>query len=154
MASSARTWLQAPVVYITPSTTIDVASTPRAVRALISWDQASPSWPTLAVVIRASGLKRCSEYVRPCASQFCGSVSAATMRAPVTFGAIVVPAHPTRKPATSSAALIRLIVIPSERGRSRRFPPRCAGGPPPRAAPSLAQRTKIGQEWPLRAAER
>ena len=64
------TWLQAPVVYITPSTTIGVASTPRAVRLAMSCDHARPSWPTLAVVIFASGLKRCSPYVRPWLSQF------------------------------------------------------------------------------------
>src|SRR3989475_6373914 len=64
------TWLQAPVVYITPSTTIGVASTPRAVRLAMSCDHARPNWPTLAVVIFASGLKRCSPYVRPWLSQF------------------------------------------------------------------------------------
>ncbi len=36
---------------MTPSTTIGVASTPRAVRLLMSSDQARPSWPMLAGVI-------------------------------------------------------------------------------------------------------
>jgi hypothetical protein len=44
-----------------PSTTIGVASSPRAVRLLMSSDQARPSCPTFAVVIFPSGLKRCSE---------------------------------------------------------------------------------------------
>src|SRR5262245_13624418 len=140
---------------MTPSTTIGVASTPRAVRALMSCDHARPSWPTLAVVIRVSGLKRCSEYVRPCASQLCGSVSAAWILTPVTFGVTDVPAHPTASHTTSEATLIRLIVPSPFIGAPRPAGPQprdglrlrtAFGESPGRAAPSLARGAKEGQD--------
>ena len=62
-ALRATTLLHAVVKYITPSTTSGVASCPRRVSR--SKYHQRPSWPMLWSLTWLSGLKRCSEYVRP-----------------------------------------------------------------------------------------
>src|SRR5450631_303094 len=119
--------LRAPVVYMTPSMTSGVASVPWSMSSFAC--HASPSCATLLSLILSSGLKRCSEYVRPVVIQLPGSRSACPRRCAFTWagtrGASPAPlaGAPARrsKPASVTASAMGGIFMSSGAQRQREF---------------------------------